>query len=67
MQTQSFILTIEHVKNAITFPKESGPYQSLVGAVGCTYQIALGQGKTAEEAARVVLDYLGEKMLAMGK
>jgi len=58
-------LTLAHVKAVITFPNSPGIQASLEGLCDCWYNIALGQGKSENEAARITLDKLGEKLLSM--
>lgn len=55
-------LTIEQVKACFTF-SEPPFLKTLANLCDCWYKIALQEGKTPEQAARVALDKASEKMI----
>jgi len=65
IQTQSPPLTIARVKACISFTG-SPIQQTLENLCDCWYEIAKGEGKSDEEAAKVAMDNLAEKLLNFG-
>ena len=60
-------LTLDTIKNCIEFDKDSLIYKALISSVNCWYNIALGQGKSEQEALNETFDKLCEKMLSLSK
>ncbi len=55
-------LTLDHVIDIISFPKDGGIYKSLKGLCEVWYGIALEENCTEQEAAIVALEKLGDKI-----
>ena len=60
-------MNIQDVKNIIGFEKTDPFYASLNGIVDCTYQIALKQGKTEDEAVSIAFERLEEEINSLPK
>ena len=58
-------LTLDNVKACIGFDENSGLHRSLSGLCDCWNDIEKANGATDDQAARVALDKLGEKITEM--
>lgn len=60
-------LSLQDVKNCISFPKESGLYKSLSGLCDVWFLQAKKNGASDLESVKITLDKLGEKILSLSR
>lgn len=67
MEPETFVLTLEKVKDFIGFEPGTPIYITLNNACEAWYEHKKRQGGTDEESARYAFDRLGETLLSWGK